>query len=40
MRAKIKLFYSADIDDLFNFTPDNPDNFSFVLELMVGPDCE
>jgi hypothetical protein len=40
MKAKIKSFHSVDVDDLWNFNPDNPDNFSFVLELMVGPDNE
>lgn len=40
MRAKIKSFHSIDINDFSNFIPDQPDNFSFVLELMVGPDNE
>jgi hypothetical protein len=40
MRAIIKSFQSIDIEDLYNFTPLNRDNFSFLLELMVGPDTE
>ena len=38
MRAKIKSFQSVDIEDLHNFVPENPENFCFLLELMVGPD--
>ena len=38
MRAKVKSFQIAEIDDVYNFTPKDQDNFSFLLELMVGPD--
>jgi hypothetical protein len=40
MRAKINSFHSADINDLFNFKPQDPENFCFLLEMMIGPDCE
>jgi hypothetical protein len=40
VRAKIKSFQSVDIEDLHNFIPQNPENFSFLLELMIGPDNE
>ena len=38
MKAKIKSFHSADIEDLYNFIPKDSENFSFLLELMVGPE--
>ena len=40
MKAKIKSFHSPDIEDLNNFIPIHHENFSFLLELMVGPDNE
>ena len=37
MKAKIKLLQSINIEDLYDFIPEDPDNFSFLLELMIGP---
>lgn len=34
---EIRHFVSADIDDLENHRPADPERFSFVLDLLVGP---
>jgi hypothetical protein len=38
--AKIKSFQSVDIENLYTFIPENPTNFSFLLELSIGPNNE
>jgi len=37
VNAEIKLIYSLDIDDLDNYSPDDPDCFGFNLRLIAGP---
>lgn len=37
MKAEIKYFHSADIDDLENYLPDEKDNFGIFVEINVGP---
>jgi len=37
VRAVVRHFISPDVD-LENFYPDDPENFSFLLEAIVGPD--
>jgi len=37
MRAEIKSLHSPDIADLARYTPDESDNFGFLLQLMAGP---
>jgi hypothetical protein len=37
IRPKIKRIYSTDISDIENFCPENPENFSVHLRLMIGP---
>jgi hypothetical protein len=36
MRAAVRHFISPDVD-LENFHPDDPENFSFLLQAIVGP---
>lgn len=36
MQAEIKFLHSPDIDDLVNYSPKDKQNFSFLLELMLG----
>ncbi|MDX8149505.1 Imm8 family immunity protein [Lentzea sp. BCCO 10_0061] len=36
MKAVVRYFVSPDVD-LENFRPDDPENFSFLLEAIVGP---
>jgi hypothetical protein len=38
MRAILKRVHSPDIDDLSSFQPEDEKNFSFLIQLMVGPD--
>ncbi|HYV47501.1 MAG TPA: immunity 8 family protein [Myxococcaceae bacterium] len=40
MRAKLKRLHSPDAADLESFAPADPDNFAFLLQLMVGPEHE
>ncbi len=37
MKAKLKSVHSPDIDNLSAYTPDDADNFSFLLQVFVGP---
>ncbi|MCS1350871.1 immunity 8 family protein [Mechercharimyces sp. CAU 1602] len=37
MNAELKGFYSTDVDDVLNFMPLNEEEFSFSLQLLVGP---
>ncbi len=37
MQAEIKSFHSPDIDDLEQNMPQEADNFSFYLEMSIGP---
>lgn len=37
MRAKLKALHSPDID-LETFSPDDPTNFGFLLQAMIGPE--
>jgi hypothetical protein len=37
MKAKLKRLHSPDID-LATFFPEEPDNFGFLLQAMIGPD--
>lgn len=36
MKAKLIDLHSPDIDDLFNYVPEDPENFSFLLQAFVG----
>jgi hypothetical protein len=36
MKAEIKYFHSPDVPDLENFTPEIKDDFSFLLQIIVG----
>jgi len=38
MNAELKRFHSPDIYDLENYRPENPENFGFLLQVMVGPE--
>ena|SRR5215813_14642993 len=38
MRAQLKRLHSPDVLDLENFVPEPADNFSFLLQIMVGPE--
>lgn len=38
IKAKIKNFHSPDIKNLENFTPEESDNFGFLLQLLIGPE--
>nr|VFJ65291.1 MAG: Immunity protein 8 [Candidatus Kentron sp. DK] len=40
MKAELKRMHSPDIDNLEDFQPKNPDNFAFLLQIMVGPEGE
>src|SRR5262249_18299278 len=40
MRAKLKRLHSPDVSDLQAFVPAEPDNFGFLLQLMVGAEDE
>jgi hypothetical protein len=40
MRAQLKRLHSPDVADLQTFAPAEPDNFAFLLQLMVGPEHE
>lgn len=37
MRAELKRIHSPDIEDLLQFSPDDPERFSFLLQAIVGP---
>ena len=36
MQVEIKRFQSPDIEDLSNYAPQEADNFSFLLEVLIG----
>jgi Immunity protein 8 len=38
MKAELKGLHSPDIYDLENYSPKNSQNFSFLLQLMIGPE--
>ncbi|MCQ3930239.1 MAG: hypothetical protein DPW16_07245 [Chloroflexi bacterium] len=40
MKAVIKSYHSPDIEDLEAFYPELPDDFEFLLQLLVGPNTE
>lgn len=40
MKAKLKGLHSPDVFDLKNYKPHNKENFSFLLQIMVGPENE
>ena len=40
MNAELKRVHSPEIDDLENYRPENPTNFAFLLQAMVGPEGE
>lgn len=40
MRAEIKRFHSPDIFDLEAYSPAENSNFSFLLQVMIGPEGE
>jgi hypothetical protein len=41
MKAKLKSWYCAEIDDLRRYVPDNQENFYFLFRALVGTeDCE
>jgi hypothetical protein len=37
MQAEPKRLHSPDIDDLKKYVPEEPDNFGFLLQAMIGP---
>lgn len=37
IRPEIRYFFSPDIDDLEDHRPADPESFSFLLQVMVGP---
>jgi immunity protein 8 of polymorphic toxin system len=37
MKAELKGLFSPDIDNLESFRPDEPNNFSFLLQVMAAP---
>ena len=38
MRAVIRRLHSPDIDDLEGYQPSEPDRFSFLLQILAGPE--
>src|SRR5690242_13133370 len=40
MKAQLKRLHSPDVIDLKSFRPTQPDNFGFLLQLMVGTEGE
>jgi hypothetical protein len=38
MRAILKRLHSPDVDDLASYIPEDPEDFVFLLQMMVGPD--
>lgn len=40
MNIEIKSIHSPDIDDLLEYQPEKTDNFSFLLQLFIGPKNE
>jgi hypothetical protein len=40
MKAVIRRLYSPDVDDLSNYIPSDPESFSFLLQMVAGPECE
>ena len=38
MRAQIKRFHSPDVSDLRAYRPADPQDFAFLLQVMVGPE--
>jgi len=39
MKAKLKRLHSPDIKDLENYLPEDHQNFGFLLQAMIGPEC-
>ena len=37
MKAELKRLHSPDVDDLRNFMPADPENFSVFVQAMIGP---
>lgn len=37
MNAELKRLHSPDVFDLKNYRPESPENFSFLLQAMIGP---
>src|SRR5262245_5362265 len=40
MKAEIKKLHTPDIDDLSKYSPYDPENFHFLLQLIAGPEGE
>jgi hypothetical protein len=37
MKAELKRIHNPDIDNLSEYYPNDPENFSFLLQAIVGP---